>query len=108
VKKYEDGIFSTDSIRLHCKHFLSRKALLSDFKKMKTIVRDPNAISPKELLEVSPKSLIEVPPKWHISSRQESLPRSDCDIAEVTSKSVAVVTSGSYSEVTLHLLVEDI
>jgi len=59
------------------------------------------------LLEVSPKSLIEVAPKWHISSRRESLRRSECDIAEVTSKSVAVVTSGSHSEITLHLLVED-
>jgi len=64
-------------------------------------------VSPKSLLEVSPKWLREVPPKWHISSRRESLPRSKCDIAEVTSGSVAVVTSASHSEVTLHMLVED-
>jgi len=43
------------------------------------------------LLEVSPKSLLEVSPKSLIRD-----PRSDCDIAEVSSKSVAVVTSGSY------------
>jgi len=52
-------------------------------------------------------TLREGPPKWYISSRRESLPRSECDIAEVTSGSVAVVTYGSHSKVTLHMFVED-
>jgi len=43
-----------------------------------------------------------------MSSRQDSLLRSEYDIAEVTSGSVALVTFGSHSEVTLHMLVEDI
>jgi len=51
------------------------------------------------LLEVSPKWLREGPPKCYISSRRESLPRSECDIAEVTSGSVAEVTPRSVAEV---------
>jgi len=45
--------------------------------------------------------------KW-LQADENDRPRSECDIAEVTSGSVSVVTSGIHSEVTLHLLVEDI
>jgi len=50
-------------------------------------------------LEVSPKWLRKVPPKWHISSRRESVPRSESDIAEVTLGSVDEVPPRSFAEV---------